>query len=142
MLFRSVSSETYDPAYFRKLTEQTLNRIELPVMRISAEAAVAGISSSFSGEIQSASERSEMRSRLSKAVADLYDSISAQLVQEISSFKQKVNDLKDDFAKKLLKDIQNDYDRLIKECRYKEESIRRLQSYDNALSGFLKSLPA
>lgn len=83
-----------------------------------------------------------MRSRLSKAVADLYDSISAQLVQEISSFKQKVNDLKDDFAKKLLKDIQNDYDRLIKECRYKEESIRRLQSYDNALSGFLKSLPA
>ena len=137
-----VSSETYDPAYFRKLTEQTLNRIELPVMRISAEAAVAGISSSFSGEIQSASERSEMRSRLSKAVADLYDSISAQLVQEISSFKQKVNDLKDDFAKKLLKDIQNDYDRLIKECRYKEESIRRLQSYDNALSGFLKSLPA
>lgn len=137
-----VSSETYDPAHFRLLTEQTLNRIELPVMRISAEAAVAGISSSFSGEIQSASERSEMRSRLSKAVADLYDSISAQLVQEISSFKQKVNDLKDDFAKKLLKDIQNDYDRLIKECRYKEESIRRLQSYDNALSGFLKSLPA
>jgi len=133
-----VSSETYDPAHFRLLTEQTLNRIELPVLKISVDDAIASVGTSFSGEIQDASARSELKSLLAKTIADLFDRISAQLVQEIASFKARVDGIKEEFSTSLLHDIQDDYDRLLKECEDKEASIQQLKAYDDALAGFLK----
>ena len=131
------SSESYDPAYFRLLTEQTLNRIEFPVMRISADGAMAKITAKFSGEIRDSAQRSELKNALASAVADLFDNFSVQLEQAIRQFKNGMDKLKDDFGASLLKNINDDFAEILKECETKEVSIKNLQEFDGVLEKLL-----
>ena len=131
------SSESYDPAYFRLLTEQTLNRIEFPVMRISADGAMAKITAKFSGEIRDSAQRSELKNALASAVADLFDNFSVQLEQAIRQFKNGMDKLKDDFGESLLKNINDDFAKILKECETKEASIKNLQEFDGVLEKLL-----
>ena len=127
------SSESYDPAYFRLLTEQTLNRIEFPVMRISADSAMSKINAKFSGEIRDSSERNALKNELASAVADLFDHFSVQLEQAIRQFKGGMDKLKDEFGESLLKNINEEFASILQECETKEASIRKLQEFDGVL---------
>ena len=127
------SSENYDPAYFRLLTEQTLNRIEFPVMRISADSAMSKITAKFSGEVRDSSERNELKNELASAVADLFDHFSVQLEQAIRQFKGAMDKLKDEFGDSLLKNINDDFAKILQECETKESSIKKLQEFDGVL---------
>lgn len=127
------SSESYDPAYFRLLTEQTLNRIEFPVMRLSADHVFAKITGKFSGEIRDSSQRNELKSQLAECCTLLFDEIAVKLEQSIRQFKDGMMKLKSGFAASLLKNINDDFDRILNECKAKEESIKRLQEFDGVL---------
>lgn len=127
------SSESYDPAYFRLLTEQTLNRIEFPVMRISSDSAMVKITAKFSGEIRDSAQRSELKNALASAVADLFDNFSVQLEQAISQFKNGMDKLKDDFGESLLKNINDGFAKILKECETKEASIKNLREFEGVL---------
>ena len=65
------SDENYDPAYFRLLTERTLNKIDMPVMKIDVEEYLSTLSAQFSGEIRDSSKRSELRNILSASISKL-----------------------------------------------------------------------
>lgn len=131
------SSDNYDPAYFRLLTEQTLNRIEFPVMRISADSAMSKISAKFSGEIQDSAQRNELKNTLASSVAELFDNFSVQLEQAIRQFKDGMSRLKNDFGENLLKNINDDFAKILKECETKEASIKNLQEFDRVLEKLL-----
>lgn len=126
-------SADYDPAYFRILTEQTLNRIELPTISLSVDKALADINSSFSGKIRDDEKRNALKHQLAGAISSLFDSISEQLEEKADSFKTGIKEIKETFSGELLKSINDDFNRVIKACEDKENSIKKLQEYDEVL---------
>ncbi|MDY4484769.1 MAG: dynamin family protein [Anaerovibrio sp.] len=123
------SNENYDPAYFRLLTEGTLNKIDMPVMKIDVEDYLSVLNAQFSGEIRDSSKRSELRSLLASSISKLFDAISDQFTQEVARFKGELDKIKDGFSEELLKDINADFEAILKECENKEASIARLKEY-------------
>lgn len=125
----NAADESYDPAYFRLLTEKTLNQIELPVMNLNVDAYISTLSDKFSGEVRSSSAQTELKQLLGRMVSELYDAIGAAFMSELANFKAQLNGIKSIFAEQLLKEMNDDFERLKKDCEDKEQSIRRMKEY-------------
>lgn len=126
-------SADYDPGYFRILAQETLNRIELPTINISVDEALANINASFSGKISDDEKRNALKNQLAQAISGLFDSISDQLEEKAAAFKTAIVELKENFSKELLKNIDDDFNRVLQACEDKENSIKKLQEYDAVL---------
>lgn len=128
-----VSDESFDPAYFRLLTERTLNRIDFPVIKIDVDESISKLASKFSGEVRDSSARSQIQKDLSEIIAQLFDIISDKFTDEITKFKVQLDSIKETFAKNLLTDINKEFDEL--KCAYedKEKNICHLENYISLL---------
>ncbi len=101
----------------------------MPVMKIDVEDYLSALSAQFSGEIRDSSKRSELRSLLASSISKLFDAISDQFTKEVTRFKGELDKIKDSFSEELLKDINADFEAILKECENKEVSIARLKEY-------------
>lgn len=128
----------YDPFYFRLMTEKTLNKIQFPVIHMNIDGFLQQISSKFSGEIRNDQEQDQLRNLLNSCVADLFDYLFLQLDQATISFETNLDSLKTSFGKELLKNINDDFDRIAAECEVKENSIQKLQTYSMLLEQWIK----
>ena len=126
--FNAADTE-YDPAYFRLLTEKALNKIELPIMKISVDEYLSTLNSKFSGEVRSSSAQTELRQMLDRIVGELYDNIGKQFAAELSKYKERMNGIKEEFAEQLLKEMNEDYEKLKSDCKDKENNIARMKEY-------------
>ena len=126
-------SAEYDPGHFRTITQRTINRFKIPTISISVDKALADINSSFSGKIRDDEKRNALKNQLAAAISGLFDRISEQLEEKADSFKAGIVEIKETFSGELLKSINNDFNQVIKACEDKENSIRKLQEYDEVL---------
>ena len=127
------SSAEYDPVHFRTITQTTINRFKIPTISISVDKALADINSSFSGKIRDDEKRNALKNQLACAISGLFDSISEQLEEKTDSFKADITGIKETFGEELLKSINDDFYQVIKACEDKENSIKKLQEYDEVL---------
>lgn len=129
------SSTEYDPGHFHNITQTTINRIveNNPKISISVDKALADINSSFSGKIRDDEKRNALKNQLAAAISSLFDSISEQLEEKADSFKAGITEIKETFGGELLKSINDDFNQVIKACEDKENSIKKLQEYDEVL---------
>ena len=130
-------NENFDPAYFRLLTERTLNKIELPVIKIDVDDYLNSISSRFSGELRDSSARTQIQKLLSELIAKLFDSTGEKFTAEILTFRQQLDSIKNTFADKLLADINKEFETLKAACADKSKNIETLQEYIAALENSL-----
>lgn len=121
------SSEMYDPALFRLITEKTLSEVQFPVIKIDVSKEQAAVSAKFSGEIRNSRERSELRTLLSNTIGTMLDAITDRFTAEVTSFRSEIERLKSTFSDKLVENIQADFDRLTKLF---EDSEQKIRSYD------------
>lgn len=119
------SKEEYDPAYCKLLVEQTLNSIEMPVIRIDVTGVLNTVASQFSGEIRDSSMKANLKSVLSKVIGDLFDEISRKFSDEVANFKAKLEEMKKEFSQKLLKNINEEFNLVIEKFEDKENEIER-----------------
>ena len=127
------SSAEYDPGHFLTITQRTINRFKIPIISISVDKALADINSSFSGKIRDDEKRNALKNQLACAISGLFDSISEQLEEKTDSFKADITGIKETFGEELLKSINDDFNQVIKACEDKENSIKKLQEYDEVL---------
>lgn len=125
------SSELYDPALFRLITEQTLNQVVFPVMKLDVSSEQQALSSRFSGEIRDSGDRSELRRLLSDTVGKLLDVVTAKFEQEVASFRGEIEKLKNTFAQQLLENIEADFNKLLEQLENKQNEI---QNYEHLLT--------
>lgn len=130
----------YNPAYFRRLTEKTLNKIQFPVIHLTIDGFLQQISSRFSGEIRDHKEQEQLKELLSSCAGDLFDYLSRQLEQETISFEKNIDALKEAFGRELLKNINDDFDRIVAECDAKEKSIKNLKTFSGLLEEWSKKI--
>lgn len=123
------SDENYDPAYFRLMTEKTLNKFELPVMNVDVSKSLSAVSSKFSGEIRDSSARSQLQKIHSETISKIFDDICEKFTTEIVSFKQNLETIKNTFADQLLDDINKEFEELKVAYNDKEANIQKLNNY-------------
>ena len=102
-------------------------------MDVSAEQSV--ISSKFSGEIRSGSDRSALRSLLADSIERLLKTVEGKFTGEVAAFRKNIEGMKNDFASKLIENIVSEFDQLVSQLENKENEIR---NYENILALFSK----
>jgi hypothetical protein len=119
------SDDNYDPNYFRLLAEKTLQGIELPFIKLDVSQFLQRIASKFSGQIRNSTEKSNLKSQLASTIGNLFDEISTRFVAEHSQFKQKIDTINGNFSDQLLKNINDEFNILIKLYEDKEAEIEK-----------------
>ena len=127
------SNDYYDPAYFKLLVERTLNSVELPVIKIDVTGVVDSVSSQFSGEIRDSSMKANLKVILSQVIGDLFDDISQRFNDEVTIFKEKIDEIKKEFSDKLLKNINEEFSIVIEKYSNKEDEIERYKEFINKI---------
>lgn len=129
-----VSDESFDPAYFRLLTERSLNQIDFPVIKIDVTDSLDKLSNKFSGEVRDSSARAQIQKDLFDIIAKLFDIISDKFTNEIADFKKQLDAIKENFSEHLLTDINKEFEELKSAYADKENNIRRFENYISMLN--------
>jgi tRNA U34 5-carboxymethylaminomethyl modifying GTPase MnmE/TrmE len=119
------SDESFDVGQFKLLVEQTLNQFEIPVVKIDVSKQMGALSSGFSGEVRSSSEKSSLRMRLVETLSRVFEIIENSVLKDIEKFKTNINEVKDSIADRLLENINKELDEIIKQFE------NRLQEIEN-----------
>lgn len=128
------SSENYDPAYFKLLVEKTLNKIELPIIKIDISNFINNISGNFTGEVTDSNKRQELKSKVFDTISNLFEEISNILIKEIAKYKKDMEIMKTGFSDDLLKGIYEEFDIIVKQFEDKENEIKKNEELLNSLN--------
>lgn len=129
-----IESETYDPALLKLITAQTLNKIQFPVMEaIDISREQEKVSSQFSGEVRDGSERFQLQKLMSDMMVILLQTVAERFEGQVISFRDEIEKLKNSFVDSILKNIQDDFDKLLKQLEDKEKEIERYEELQNCL---------
>lgn len=129
-----IESETYDPALLKLITAQTLNKIQFPVMEaIDISREQEKVSSQFSGEVRDGSERFQLQKLMSDMMVILLQTVAERFEGQVISFRDEIEKLKNSFVDSILKNIQDDFDKLLKQLEDKEKEIEKYEELQNCL---------
>ena len=117
--------DNFDSSYYRLLVEKTLQGIRIPTIEFPTTTFEEIITSEFSGEIKSNSMKSNFKKVLSDTIYDVREGICKKLEREVMRFEDVIQDLKVNFAEKLLEDINKELNVVIGNFENKETQIER-----------------
>ena len=120
-----VTDENYTPTYYKMLVEKILNQITLPVVNIDTSNYVSSLTTQFFGEIRDNATRTDLKRVLTNAVSDLFADICHSFEKEIADYKDRVEQIKEEFSGKLLQDINKELNTVLAHFEDKEEEIKR-----------------
>lgn len=135
-----MGSEKYDASLFRIMVEETVNSIEFPVFDIDISDAMNGIAGKFTGELTSASEKTELSSALSKAIFRVYEELCRSLETTVKCFKNKLEEIGHEVEDNLLTNINKEFEDLLSQCDNKDKEINGYRAYVNVLEDELAKI--
>lgn len=119
------SDESFDINSFRHVVERTMNQLEFPTFKLDASSYLDSISSKFSGEIKDSKGRTDLQKTLADVMDGLFNDVSARFTSEVASFRGKIEAMKSNFESTLLKNINDEYDKLQAQFEDKENEIEK-----------------
>lgn len=135
-----MGSEKYDASLFRIMVEETVNSIEFPVFDIDISDAMNGIAGKFTGELTSASEKTELSSALSKAIFRIYEELCRSLETTVKCFKNKLEEIGHEVEDNLLTNINKEFEGLLSQCDNKDKEINGYRAYVTVLEDELAKI--
>lgn len=134
------ADDHYDAGLCRQVAEQVLARITFPELHLSFEEICQSITTRFTGEITSSSEKDDLRRYLAEGVAQVLQQASGALNQQVKQFQDKLQAIGNTFTDQLLKDILKEYQDILQAYEEKNAEIQRCQRYAEELEGILLQL--
>ena len=135
-----MGSEKYDSSLFRIMVEETVSTIEFPIFNLDISDAMNGIAGRFSGELTSASQKTELSTALSKAISRIYDEISNKLASSVKTFRDELTGIGHKVQENLLTNITEEFETLLSQCENKENEIARYKEYVAILEKEIKAI--
>lgn len=124
-----MGSEKYDSSLFRMMVEETVNAIEFPIFNLDVSEAVNGITVKFSGELTSASQKTELSTALSKAIERVYNELCEKLKSTVKSLKTELLSIGYKVQENLLNNITEEFESLLLQCENKDKEIAGYKEY-------------
>lgn len=134
------SDENYDAGYFKMLAQKTINNIDFPILKIDIQNYLNEISSKFSGEITNSSDKSNLKMALGNTISKLLDIITNEFSKQVKSMETNLSNIKTSFANDLLKNIESEFDTILKQCENKEVEIKNNKEFAKVVSDILQEL--
>lgn len=135
-----MGSEKYDSSLFRIMVEETISAIEFPVFNVDISDAMNGIAGKFSGELTSASQKTELTTALSKTISRIYDELCNRLSAAVNVFKDEMNEIGCKVQDNLLMNITEEFDSLLTQCENKDKEIAGYRAYAAILQKNIEGL--
>ena len=135
-----MGSEKYDSSLFRIMVEETVSGIELPVFDIDISDEMNGIAGKFTGELTSASQKTELSTALSKAISSIYDELCKKLDSAVKKFKGEMAQIGKKVEESLLDNITKEFEELLSQCENKEKEIAGYKEYAEILKSELEHI--
>lgn len=135
-----MGNEKYDSSLFKIIVEEAVNSIEFPILNIDISDELEGIAIKFTGEITSASEKTELSGALIKALSSVSEGLSKKLDDTVKSFKNKLELIRCKFEREVMSDITSEFEMLLTQCENKEKEIDTLKKYAEVLQKEIKKV--
>lgn len=135
-----MGSEKYNSSLFRIMVEETVSGIELPVFDIDISDEMNGIAGKFTGELTSASQKTELSTALSKAISRIYDELCKKLDSAVKKFKGEMAQIGKKVEESLLDNITKEFEELLSQCENKEKEIAGYKEYAEILKSELEHI--
>lgn len=135
-----MGSEKYDSSLFRIMVEETVSGIEFPVFDIDISDEMNGIAGKFTGELTSASQKTELSTALSKAISRIYDELCKKLDSAVKKFKGEMAQIGKKVEESLLDNITKEFEELLSQCENKEKEIAGYKEYAEILKSELEHI--
>lgn len=135
-----MGSEKYDSSLFRIMVEETVSSIEFPIFDIDISDEMNGIAGKFTGELTSASQKTELSTALSKAISRIYDELCKKLDSAVKKFKGEMAQIGKKVEESLLDNITKEFEELLSQCENKEKEIAGYKEYAEILKSELEHI--
>ncbi len=135
-----MGSEKYDSSLFRIMVEETVSGIEFPIFDIDISEAMNNIAGKFTGELTSASQKTELTTALAKAVSRIYDELCSKLDVAVKKFKGELSAIAQKVEDSLLTNITREFEELLSQCDNKDKEISGYKEYAEILAKELAKL--
>ena len=135
-----MGSEKFDSSLFKIMVEEVVSSIEFPVFKLDISDALNGIAGKFTGELTSAGDKAKLTTALSKAMSDIYNELCEQLTTKVKDFKQDMSEVGKKIQVSLLEGINQEFEKLLKECENRDEEIASYDKYITALEAEVSKL--
>lgn len=135
-----MGSEKYDSSLFRIMVEETVSGIEFPIFDIDISDEMNGIAGKFTGELTSASQKTELSTALSKAISRIYDELCKKLDSAVKKFKGEMAQIGKKVEESLLDNITKEFEELLSQCENKEKEIAGYKEYAEILKSELEHI--
>ncbi|MCX4317812.1 MAG: hypothetical protein OSJ52_14450, partial [Lachnospiraceae bacterium] len=124
-----MGSATYDSSLFRIMVEETVSTIEFPVFHLDISDAMEEIAAKFSGELTSASQKTELSIALQHGITRIYEELCDSLNHAVKEYKDRLSALGSQVEEGLLDNINKEFAELVAKCEKKEQEIEEYRSY-------------
>lgn len=124
-----MGSEKYDSSLFKIMVEETVSAIEFPIFNLDISDAMNGIAGKFNGELTSASEKTELSTALSNAIARIYDELCNKLGSSVKAFKDELTSIGHKVQESLLSNITGEFEALLSQCENRDKEIAQHKEY-------------
>lgn len=135
-----MGSEQYDSSLFRIMVEETVSAIEFPIFNLDISEAMSGIAGKFSGELTSASQKTELSTALSKAISRIYDELCSKLTTSVKDFRDELTAIGHKVQDNLLTNITQEFETLLSQCENKDKEIAEYKEYVAILEKVIRNV--
>ena len=121
--------EEYDSSLFRIMVEEIVSAIEFPTFDIDISEAMNNIACKFTGELTSASQKTELTTVLANAISRIFEELCSKLDIAVIKFKGELSAITQNLEYSLLKNITKEFEELLRQCDNKDKEILGYKEY-------------
>ncbi|MGL5126425.1 MAG: dynamin family protein, partial [Fusobacteriaceae bacterium] len=115
--------DDFSPEQFKFLVEESVNRIELPILNIKLAGIGDKITKKFSGEVKG-NDISNIKILTQECLDEVYQSLEKKLIFEIETFRKKLEEVKQVLKENILIKVKEDLNVIQVEFENKEQELK------------------
>lgn len=123
-------SSDFDPAQFRNLLNQSINRMQLPQLKLDIGDAGRDISRNFSGEVRGESDKARLQSQLRDALYQVFNRLSVEFNQAVLLITQELKATKDNLEATLTENINTELQQLKNDLNNQQQAVKDYQKLE------------
>ena len=135
-----LSDEKNNSSLFRKIIEDSINKIEFPIIKIDISNVLNQINLQFNGEVVNPTEQANLLESLNNSIYIIFDEMSYKFERSVDDFKDDLTITGRNIERTLLKDINDEFEIILEKFENRQREIDKIKTYIKLLTKEIASL--